>query len=116
MTTLLGTSDLVLSHWCPNLSEPILEQSIGEALRDAAATWKEETALVEGHQDKAISIEEKFSFGIKLICPVQSSPQKEICSRRTQITFTTHPVSSHSRGASRSSRTRDGMRWTLRRY
>jgi fatty-acyl-CoA synthase len=51
MTTLLGTSDVVLSHWRPNLSETVLEQSIGEALRDAAATWKEETALVEGHQD-----------------------------------------------------------------
>jgi fatty-acyl-CoA synthase len=51
MTTLLGTSDVVLSHWRPNLSEPVLEQSIGEALRDAAATWREETALVEGHQD-----------------------------------------------------------------
>src|SRR5258708_39071148 len=49
---------------------------------------------------KAMTIEEKFSFGIKLICPVQSSLQKEICSHPLQITSTTRPVSSH-RGAYR---------------
>src|SRR5258708_32834642 len=48
----------------------------------------------------AISIEEKFSFGIKLICPVQSSLQKEICSRLPQNTFRTAP-SRPTRGAYR---------------
>ena len=49
---------------------------------------------------------------IKVIWVVQSHLQKYIGFRRTQITSKTHPVSSHSRGVSRSSRTRGGMRWT----
>jgi hypothetical protein len=43
---------------------------------------------------------------------VQSHLQKYSCSRLTQITTISCAVSSHSRGVSRSSRTRGGMRWT----
>src|ERR1700730_10576481 len=49
---------------------------------------------------------------INVIWVVQSHCEKYSASRLTQITSKTHPVSSHSRGVSRSSRTRDGMRWT----
>jgi hypothetical protein len=51
---------------------------------------------------------------INLIWVVQSPLRKYSGFRFTQITFKTIAVSSHSRGVSRSSRTRDGMRWTLR--
>jgi fatty-acyl-CoA synthase len=40
---------LVTSLWVPDLSEPVLDATIGDALRDAAASWGEKTALVEGH-------------------------------------------------------------------
>jgi hypothetical protein len=50
---------------------------------------------------------------INVIWVVQSHLKKYSASWFAQITFRTHAVSSHSRGVSRSSRTRDGMRWTL---
>src|SRR5258708_12303585 len=59
-----------------------------------------------------ITIEEKFSCEIKLILPVQICLQKYSVSVFTQITSRTAAVSSHSRGVSRSSRTRGGMWWT----
>jgi hypothetical protein len=54
------------------------------------------------------------------ICPdglfceshVYPPSQKYSASLFTQITCVSLPVSSHWRGGSRSSRTRDGMRWT----
>src|ERR1700730_7675764 len=52
-----------------------------------------------------MTIEEKFSFGINLICPVQSHLQKYSASRLTQIKTITRAVPAHSRGVSRSSRT-----------
>jgi hypothetical protein len=49
-------------------------------------------------------------------CPVQPHLQKYFPSQLPQINSTTPPVSSHSRGVSRSSRTRGGMRWTRQRW
>src|ERR1700675_427895 len=43
---------------------------------------------------------------------VQPLLQKYSGFPKNQITLITHSVSSHSRGISRSSRTRGGMRWT----
>ena len=51
----------------------------------------------------------------KSVNPVQPLLQKYSASRFTQITSISPAVSSHSRGVSRSSRTRDGMRWTRQR-
>lgn len=51
MATLMGP-ELALSHCPPDRSEPVLERSIGDALRDAAATWPERTALIEGLPDR----------------------------------------------------------------
>ena len=48
--------------------------------------------------------------------PVEPPTQKYSASRLTQITFKTIAVSFLWRGVSRSSRTRDGMRWTLMCY
>jgi hypothetical protein len=48
----------------------------------------------------------------KLCLPVQPLHQKYFYSHPTQITCVSVAVSSHWRGGSRSSRTRDGMRWT----
>jgi fatty-acyl-CoA synthase len=42
---------LSISHFLPDRSEPVLERSIGDALRDAAATWPDSIALVEGLPD-----------------------------------------------------------------
>jgi fatty-acyl-CoA synthase len=39
------------SYWPADRSEPVLEQTIGDALRGAVATWGERTALVEGTPD-----------------------------------------------------------------
>ena len=39
---------LALSHWPADDSEPVLERTVGDALRDAAARWGGRTALVEG--------------------------------------------------------------------
>jgi hypothetical protein len=47
-----------------------------------------------------MTIEEKFSFGINLICPVQSHLQKYSASRFTQIKTITRAVPAH-RGAFR---------------
>jgi fatty-acyl-CoA synthase len=46
-------SDLetALSHWPADPSEPVLEQTVGGALRDAAAAWSGRTALVDGTLD-----------------------------------------------------------------
>ena len=54
----------------------------------------------------------KLLSRINVICPVQSHLKKYSHSLPTQITSISAAVSSHSRGVSRSSRTRDGMRWT----
>jgi hypothetical protein len=50
--------------------------------------------------------------GLSADLPVQPFLQKNSGFRKNQITLTTRFVSSHSRGVSRSSRTRGGMRWT----
>jgi hypothetical protein len=50
-----------------------------------------------------------------LMLAVQSCLQKYFRSRLTQIKSITRAVSPHSRGVSRSSRTRGGMRWTRQR-
>jgi hypothetical protein len=55
---------------------------------------------------------EKFSFGFNAILPVQSYFKKYSASRLTQITSIFAAILPHSRGVSRSSRTRGGMRWT----
>jgi len=67
------------------------------------------------------------SFGAQLILPdgqitscfpkwrVQPLLQKYFCFRPRQISSLIRTVSSHSRGVSRSSRTRGGMRWTRQR-
>ena len=49
----LVESDLkiTLSHWPADRSEPVLEQTVGGALRGAVATWGERTALIEGTLD-----------------------------------------------------------------
>jgi hypothetical protein len=60
----------------------------------------------------AARAEKKFSFGFKLIPPVQSHLKKYSASRLTQITSIFFAIPPHSRGVSRSSRTRGGMRWT----
>src|SRR5258707_6978377 len=63
------------------------------------------------------------AFGLRQIDPtgksllifrnlVKPRNQKYFASRLTQIRCISFPVSSHSRGGSRSSRTRGGMRWT----
>jgi fatty-acyl-CoA synthase len=39
---------LSLSYWRPDASEPVLEITVGDALRSAAATWPDRVALVEG--------------------------------------------------------------------
>jgi len=63
------------------------------------------------------------AFGLRQINPtgksllifrnrVKPRNQKYFASRLTQIRCISFPVSSHSRGVSRSSRTRGGMRWT----
>ncbi len=48
----LTVPELALAHYSPDRSEPVLERSIGDALRDAAATWPERTALIEGLPDR----------------------------------------------------------------
>lgn len=53
MAALSGAPELTVSHFPPDRSEPVLERSIGDALRDAAATWPERIALVEGLPDRA---------------------------------------------------------------
>ena len=53
--------------------------------------------------------------GIKLMLAVQSSLQKYFGFRAPQITSRTLAVPPHTRGVSRSSRTRGGMRWTRQR-
>jgi hypothetical protein len=50
-----------------------------------------------------------------VICPVQSLSQKYSCFRQTLITSISPPSRPGTRGVSRSSRTRDGMRWTWQR-
>ncbi|MCF2525126.1 AMP-binding protein [Bradyrhizobium sp. G127] len=50
MAALAG--ELALSHYPPDRSEPVLERSIGDALRAAAAIWPDRTALVEGLPDR----------------------------------------------------------------
>ncbi|CAN5295361.1 linear/branched/unsaturated fatty acid:CoA ligase LbuL [soil metagenome] len=45
--------ELAVSHCPPDLSEPVLNRSIGDALRDAAAAWPDRIALVEGLPDRA---------------------------------------------------------------
>jgi hypothetical protein len=47
---------------------------------------------------------------------VESHLQKYSCFRTPQITSMTLAIPSHKRGVSRSSRTRDGMRWTRQRF
>jgi hypothetical protein len=51
----------------------------------------------------------------KVICPVQSHRKKFIAMPVGQIISTSWRVQSRTRGVSRSSRTRDGMRWTRQR-
>src|SRR5258708_24737735 len=48
-----GVPKLSLSHCPPDRSKPVLDRSIGDALRDAAATWPERIALIEGLPDRA---------------------------------------------------------------
>jgi acyl-CoA synthetase (AMP-forming)/AMP-acid ligase II len=52
MAALTGP-ELTLSHYPPDRSEPVLDRSIGDALRDAAATWPDRIALIEGLPDRA---------------------------------------------------------------
>ncbi|MEW6122376.1 MAG: AMP-binding protein [Pseudomonadota bacterium] len=42
------TPELTRAHWSADTSEPVVETSIGDALRRAAALWGGRTALVEG--------------------------------------------------------------------
>ena len=51
MSPVRNNLDLALSHWPADRSEPVLEQTVGGALRSAVATWGERTALVEGNLD-----------------------------------------------------------------
>ncbi len=53
MSAPTATRELSLSHCPPDRSEPVLERSIGDALREAAATWPGRLALVEGLPDRA---------------------------------------------------------------
>ena len=62
--------------------------------------------------DSGMTIWKEFSCGINLMLPVQPCQQKYFVSILTQITSVTAAVPSPCRGVSRSSRTRDGMRWT----
>jgi fatty-acyl-CoA synthase len=39
---------LARSHWPADNSEPVLERTVGDALRDAAARWGDRVALVDG--------------------------------------------------------------------
>src|ERR1700760_2753289 len=52
MAGLTGAPDLTVSHWPPDRSEPVLDRSIGDALRDAATTWPDRLALIEGCPDR----------------------------------------------------------------
>jgi hypothetical protein len=56
-----------------------------------------------------------FHSVFMVICPVQPLPKKQIPSRSPQISTKNPAVSSLMRGGSRSSRTRDGMRWARQR-
>ena len=57
-------------------------------------------------------LERKFSFGINVICPVQSLSQKYFCFTETQSRlYSPRPVP--QRGVAQRHETRGGMRWTL---
>jgi fatty-acyl-CoA synthase len=47
------TGDSARSYWPEDTSEPVLELTVGDALRQAAATWPDQPALVEGVADPA---------------------------------------------------------------
>src|SRR5271167_4425834 len=53
MSALTGAPELTRAHYPPDRSEPVLDRSIGDALRDAAATWPERIALIEGLADRS---------------------------------------------------------------
>ena len=62
-------------------------------------------------QPTAVRLKTNFVRRINVICPVQMAAQGCFALPAAQIKLTTHP----SEGGSRTSRTRDGMRWTRRR-
>jgi fatty-acyl-CoA synthase len=51
MSPIKSNPKVSASHWPADRSEPVLEQTIGGALRAAAKTWGERTSLIEGILD-----------------------------------------------------------------
>jgi hypothetical protein len=86
--------------YAPTMPSQIARRSSSGALRVTWATATDLRATVD------------LFNRINLMLAVQPHFQKYSPSRLTQIKSTTLAVSSHSRGVSRSSRTRGGMRWT----
>jgi len=58
---LADRAELAVSHYPADQSEPVLERSIGEALRDAAARWHQRPALIEGIADRGARRRWSFS-------------------------------------------------------
>ncbi len=61
MAALVRAPDLAVSHYPADRSEPVLERSIGDALRDAAARWHQRPALIEGIPDRGARRRWSFS-------------------------------------------------------
>jgi fatty-acyl-CoA synthase len=64
MIALAESPALSVAHYPPDRSEPVLERSIGDALRDAAAKWHQRPALIEGIADR--SARRRWSFSALL--------------------------------------------------
>jgi hypothetical protein len=104
VTDLAGYSVPMLQSWMKHLSAKV--DAVNVELRSIAAmtAWPSNVWRARRNLLKRINP----------IPPVQSSLEKYSTSRPTQITSHIMAVPSHLRGGSRSSRTRDGMRWTWR--
>lgn len=61
MAALARAPDLAVAHHPADGSEPVLERSIGDALRDAAARWHQRPALIEGIADRGARRRWSFS-------------------------------------------------------
>jgi hypothetical protein len=108
----LGEGGCACALELDNVDTAFNYQDAGEA-----STNHEQDATVTRPRNRAAPSRQNSDLfsKFKLIWVVQSLRKKYFASPQTQITSISIAVSSHMRGASRSSRTRGGMRWTRQR-
>ena len=109
-TWMPGTSPGMTERACPATSSARTRFALSPGMTERVRTWTLGTSARSKASSPCPGMTNRLAGKSVILCPPPFAKIFAFLSKANH--FISHAVSSHQRGVSRSSRTRDGMRWT----